>query len=85
VIDEGQEGAEGEGEGREKTAGMGAQARIQTGWGTNGSRHVADPIPKIRMGPQQAVAGVGTSKFGVGTKAIHTILSSRLTQGSKFY
>jgi len=46
-----------------------------------GIRHLADPLSKIRIWPQPAVAGVGTSKSGVGTnKAIHAIMSYGLTQ-----
>ena len=54
----------------------------QTGWGTKGVRHMKDTPSKIPMGPQLAVAGVGTSKSasGIGTgKAIHAIRSSSLT------
>jgi len=51
------------------------------GWGTKGVRYLADPPSTIRMGPQQAVAGGGTSQSGGGTgKAIHTILLSSPTQ-----
>jgi len=39
-----------------------------------------NPHSKIQMGPQRAVAGGGTSKYGGSTgKAIHAILSSSLT------
>ena len=39
-----------------------------------------DVLSRIRMGPQRAVAGGGTSKSGGSTdKAIHAILSSSLT------
>ena len=49
------------------------------GWETKGVLHMKDPPSKIKMGPQRAVAGVGTPKFGVGTgKTIHAIRSSSL-------
>ena len=39
------------------------------------------PPSKLQMGPQQAVAGGGTSKSGGGAdKAIYTVLSSSFTQ-----
>ena len=44
-----------------------AGVSIQTGWGTKGSCHLADPPSKIQIGPQRAVAGGGTSKCGGGT------------------
>jgi len=59
---------------------------FQNGWGTKGVRQLADPLSKIRMGPQRTVAGGGTSKSGGGTgKATHAIMSSSLAQVLFFY
>jgi len=55
----------------------------QTGLGTKGFGYLADNPLKIRMLQQLALAGVGTSKSGIGTgklEVIHVILSSHLTQ-----
>jgi len=52
--------------------------RLETGE----NKGLADPPSKIQMGPQRAVAGVGTSKSGVGTdEVVHAaIIFSSLTQ-----
>jgi len=44
-------------------------ADLQTGLGSTGPGvlHMKDPPSKMQMGPQRAVAGVGTSKSDVGS------------------
>jgi len=43
---------------------------IATGLQTQGVLHIKDLPSKIQMGPQQAVAGGGTSKSGGGTDKV---------------
>jgi len=45
----------------------GAQTGLQTKGGPSNEVQMKDPPSKLQMGPQQAVAGGGTSKSGGGT------------------
>ena len=52
---------------------------LRLAWNRRGVHHMKGPPSNVQMGPQRAVAGVGTSKSDVGSgKSIHAIRSSSL-------
>ena len=57
-----------------------ALAAEQENWDRRGVLHIKDTSSSVKMGPQRAVEGVGTSKSDVGScKSMHAIRSSSLT------
>ena len=57
-----------------------ALAAEQENWDRRGVLHMKETSSSVKMGPQRAVEGVGTSKSDVGScKSMHAIRSSSLT------